>query len=306
MGKPISNERRNGSVREAAIERLLFLAGITGTLAVALITIFIFASGVPAFAKFGLDNFLLGVRWSPTNGNYGVLPLTAGTMSVTLTALVIGVPAGIACAVFLSEILPPKTARAFKFAIELLAGIPSVVYGFFGLIIVVPAIRTYILPLVQLWTPEARTTGLSILAGAIILAVMILPTIVSLSENAISSVPDEYREASLALGANKPQTITRVLIPAARSGILASVILGMGRAIGETMAVLLITGNVAVLPKSLLDPAATLTGTIAMEMGYADASHQQALFAVGVVLFLIIMLLNAVAQAAAKRMGVNR
>jgi phosphate transport system permease protein len=288
------------------IERLLFLAGITSTVSVALITIFIFASGFPAFADFGFGNFLVGNRWSPTNGFYGTLPLTAGTMAVTLTALVIGIPTGVACAVFLSEILHPKAARVFKFAVELLAGIPSVVYGFFGLIVIVPAVRTYILPLVQTWDPDAHTTGLSVLSGAIVLAVMILPTIVSLSENAISSVPAEYKEASLALGANKRQTITGVLIPAAKSGILASIILGMGRAIGETMAVLLITGNVAILPKSLLDPVATLTGTIAMEMSYADAAHQQALFAVGILLFLIIMILNAVAQATAKRMGVNQ
>jgi phosphate transport system permease protein len=157
-----------------------------------------------------------------------------------------------------------------------------------------------------MWNPDAHTTGLSILAGAIILAIMILPTIVSMSENAISSVPSEYKEASLALGANKRQTITGVLIPAAKSGILASIILGMGRAIGVSMAVLLITGNVALPPKSLLDPVATLTGTIALEMGYADTSHRQALFAVGIILFLIIMLLNAVAQAASKKMGVNR
>ncbi|MDR0357775.1 MAG: phosphate ABC transporter permease subunit PstC [Clostridiales Family XIII bacterium] len=298
--------RRSRSVREATIERLLFLAGIVGALSVALITVFLFASGLPAFANFGLGNFLFETRWSPTNGVYGTLALTAGTLSVTLTALVIGIPSGVACAVFLSEILPPKAARAFKFAIELLAGIPSVVYGFFGLIVVVPAVRMYILPIVRLWDPDAHTTGLSILSGAIILAVMILPTIVSLSENAISSVPEEYKEASLALGANKRQTIARVLIPAAKSGILASIILGMGRAVGETMAVLLITGNAAVMPKSLLDPVATLTGTIAMEMSYADTSHQQALFAVGVILFLIIMLLNAVAQTAAKRMGARR
>jgi phosphate transport system permease protein len=304
--KPISRKAKYRSVRETAIERLLFLAGITGTISVALITIFIFASGLPAFADFGFGNFLFGTQWQPTNGIYGTLSLTAGTMSVTLTALLIGIPTGVACAVFLSEVLHPKAARVFKFAIELLAGIPSVVYGFFGLIVVVPAVRTYILPIVRIWNPDAHSTGLSILAGAIILAVMILPTIVSLSENAISSVPAEYKEASLALGANKRQTIVRVLIPAAKSGILASIILGMGRAIGETMAVLLITGNVAMLPKSLLDPVATLTGTIAMEMSYADAAHQQALFAVGVILFLIIMLLNAIAQAAAKRMGVNQ
>jgi phosphate transport system permease protein len=306
MKAPISEKRGHRSIRETAIERILFLAGITATVSVALITIFIFSSGIPAFVDSGFFNFIFGTNWSPANGSYGTLPLTAGTMTVTLTALVLGIPTGIACAVFLSEILHRKAARVFKFAIELLAGIPSVVYGFFGLIVIVPAVRTYILPLVRLWDPDAHTTGLSILSGAIILAVMILPTIVSLSENAISSVPAEYREASLALGANKRQTITSVLIPAARSGILASIILGMGRAIGETMAILLITGNVAVLPKSLLDPVATLTGTIAMEMSYAGASHQRALFAVGIILFIIIMLLNAVAQGVSKRMGVNQ
>jgi phosphate transport system permease protein len=200
-------------------------------------------------------------------------------------------------------VLPGRTSRLFKFAVELLAGIPSVVYGFVGLIIVVPLIRDKLLPLWQHIDPKAQSSGLSVLAGGIVLAVMLLPTIVSLSENAISSVPAEYREASLALGANKRETAMHILIPAAKSGILASVILGMGRAIGETMAVLLITGNVAMVPGSLFAPAATLTGTIALEMGYASPEHQQALFAVGIVLFIFIFLLNLIAQTAAKRMG---
>lgn len=288
---------------EKFIEKLILLSAVVATISVALITVFIFQAGLPVLAQYGVFNFILGTNWSPTNGSYGILPLIAGTLSVTLGALAIGIPTGIACAIFLSEILPKRPARAFKSAIELLAGIPSVVYGFFGLVVIVPAIRNYILPIVQIFDPEAAATGFSILAGAIILAIMILPTIVSISENSISAVPKEFKEASLALGANKMETIVRVLIPAARSGILSSIILGMGRAIGETMAVLLITGNMAKMPGSVMDPVATLTGTIAMEMGYAAPTHQQALFAVGIILFIIIMLLNIIAQFSMKGFG---
>ena len=288
---------------EKFIEKLILLSAVVATISVALITVFIFQAGLPVLAQYGVFNFILGTNWSPTNGSYGILPLIAGTLSVTLGALVIGIPTGIACAIFLSEILPKRMARAFKSAIELLAGIPSVVYGFFGLVVIVPAIRNFILPIIQVFDPKTTATGFSILAGAIILAIMILPTIVSLSENSISAVPKEFKEASLALGANKMETIVRVLIPAAKSGILSSIILGMGRAIGETMAVLLITGNMAKIPGSVLDPVATLTGTIAMEMGYAAPTHQQALFAVGIVLFVIIMLLNIIAQFSMRGIG---
>lgn len=283
-------------LHEKIIEKLILASAVVATISVALITVFIFQSGLPVLADYGVFNFIFGTTWSPTNESYGILPLICGTLSVTLGALVIGVPTGMACAIFLAEILPKKPSKAFKSAIELLAGIPSVVYGFFGLVVIVPAIRNYILPIYQIFDPKASATGFSILAGAIILAVMILPTIVSISENSISAVPLEYREASLALGANKMETAMRVLIPAARSGILSSVILGMGRAIGETMAVLLITGNMARVPGTILDPVATLTGTIAMEMGYAAPTHQRALFAVGIILFVIIMLLNIIAQ----------
>jgi phosphate transport system permease protein len=288
---------------ERIIENIIRISAAASVAAVALITIFIFISGMPVIAKTGLYNFVTGTDWSPTAGIYGILPLIVGSLAVTLGALVIGIPTGIGCAVFLSEVADKRTAGIFKSAIELLAGIPSVVYGFFGLIVLVPAIRTYIVPIVQKFDPDVSTSGFSILAGALILAMMILPTIVSVSENAISSVPQEYREASLALGADRRETITKVILPAARSGIFASIILGMGRAIGETMAVLMITGNVAVLPKSLLDPVATMTGTIAMEMSYASPSHKEALFAVGIILFVIIVLLNVVAQAVMKRFG---
>lgn len=288
---------------EKVIEKLILLSAVVATISVALITIFIFQSGLPVLADYGGFKFIFGTTWSPTNGEYGILPLIAGTLSVTLGALAIGIPTGIACAIFLSEILPKKWAKAFKSAIELLAGIPSVVYGFFGLVVIVPGIRNVVLPVWQVFDPEATATGFSILAGAIILAIMILPTIVSISENSITAVPREYKEASLALGANKMETIVKVLIPAAKSGILSSVILGMGRAIGETMAVLLITGNMAKVPGGILDPVATLTGTIAMEMGYADPTHQQALFAVGIILFIIIMLLNVIAQFSMRGLG---
>ena len=288
---------------EKVIEKLILISAVVATISVALITVFIFRSGLPVLAEYGVFKFIFGTTWSPTNGSYGILPLIAGTLSVTLGALVIGIPTGIACAVFLSEILPRKWAKAFKSAIELLAGIPSVVYGFFGLVVLVPAIRNYILPIYKIFDPDAATTGFSILAGAVILAIMILPTIVSISENSITAVPKEFKEASLALGANKMETIIKVLIPAAKSGILSSIILGMGRAIGETMAVLLITGNMAKMPGSMMDPVATLTGTIAMEMGYASPTHQQALFAVGIILFVIIMLLNILAQLSMKGLG---
>lgn len=288
---------------EKFIEKLIFVCAVAATISVALITLFIFRSGLPVLADYGVLNFIFGTTWSPTNGFYGILPLIMGTLSVTFGALVIGIPTGLACAVFLSEILPKRWAKAFKSAIELLAGIPSVVYGFFGLVVLVPAIRNYVLPVYRLFDPDASATGFSVLAGAVILAIMILPTIVSISENSISAVPREYKEASLALGANKMETIVRVLIPAAKSGILSSIILGMGRAIGETMAVLLITGNMAKVPKGMLDPVATLTGTIAMEMGYASPTHQQALFAVGIILFVIIMLLNIIAQVSMRGIG---
>lgn len=289
--------------REKIIEKVLMISAAVSVAAVALITIFIFSSGLPVLREYGLMNFIFGTEWSPTSGTYGILPLIAGTLGVTIGALIIGIPTGIGCAVFMAEMVGSKAAKVFKSAIELLAGIPSVVYGFFGLAIIVPAIRELLLPPLQKINPEITTSGFSVLAGAIILAVMILPTIVSLSENAIRAVPKEYREASLALGADKRETITKVLLPAAKSGIFSSIILAMGRAIGETMAVLLITGNVAKIPGGLLDPAATLTGTIAMEMSYAAPEHQSALFAIGIILFVIIVILNSCAQLLMKRLG---
>lgn len=292
--------------KERLMERLILICAATSIVAVALITIFIFISGVPVLQNTGLLSFVFGKDWQPTGGTYGILPLILGSLGVTFGALIIGIPTGLGCAVFLSQMVKKRTGTMFKSAIELLAGIPSVVYGFFGLAVIVPAIRDYVLPAVQVFFPQAETTGFSILAGAIILAIMILPTIVSISENTISSVPVEFKEASFALGADKRETITKVILPAAKSGIFSSIILAMGRAIGETMAVLLITGNMTTMPTSPLDSAATMTGTIAMEMSYATPEHQQALFAIGIVLFVIIVILNGTAQAVMRRFGGNQ
>ncbi|WP_053956911.1 phosphate ABC transporter permease subunit PstC [Inediibacterium massiliense] len=290
-------------IYEKWIEIFLFVCATIATLSVFLITFFIFKEGMPMIKSYGLFSFVFGKDWSPTNGQYGAFPMIVGSISVTLGALVIGIPAGITCAVFLAEIAPKSIVRIFKPAIELLAGIPSVVYGLFGLSILVPFIRVYILPIVQKFNADAYTSGYSILAGSIVLAIMILPTIVSISENAIRSVPDEYKAGSLALGATHFETITKVILPAAKSGIIASVVLGMGRAVGETMAVILITGNMPKVPGGILDSVSTLTGTIAMEMGYATPTHQKALFATGILLFVFIMLLNMTATFTMKRMG---
>ncbi|MCI9597486.1 MAG: phosphate ABC transporter permease subunit PstC [Firmicutes bacterium] len=290
-------------IREKVIERLILLCAAVSVAAVALITIFIFSSGGPVLAKYGVLRFIFGNDWSPTSGSYGILPLIVGTLGVTLGALVIGIPTGLGCAVFMAEMVKSRLAKLFRAAIELLAGIPSVVYGFFGLEIIVPAIRDYLLPMARKLDPDVPGSGFSVLAGAIVLAVMILPTIVSISENAIRAVPKEFHEASLALGADKRETIIKIILPAAKSGILSSIILAMGRAIGETMAVLMITGNMVKVPTSPLDPAATLTGTIAMEMSYAAPEHQNALFAIGIILFIMIIALNGIAQMVAKRFG---
>lgn len=288
---------------EKIIEFILLFCATVATLSVFLITFFIFKEGLPIIKDYGMMNFIFGKAWSPTNGEYGAFPMIIGSITVTLGALIIGVPMGITCAIFLAEIAPKSVVKVFKPAVELLAGIPSVVYGFFGLNIFVPLIRTHILPIVQKIKPEAYTSGYSILAGAVILAVMILPTIVNISENAIRAVPSEYKQGSLALGASHFETITKVIIPAAKSGIIASVVLGMGRAVGETMAVILITGNMPKVPGSILDSVSTMTGTIAMEMGYATPMHQKALFATGIILFVFIMLLNITATVIMKRLG---
>ncbi|MFH1262766.1 MAG: phosphate ABC transporter permease subunit PstC [Pseudomonadota bacterium] len=272
------------------ISKLLFLAACSSTAILALIALFIFKEGVPIMAQSGLFHFLLGRNWAPLEGEFGILPFIVGSVWVTVGSLAIGVPLGVSCAVYIAEFAPRRWALILKPAIELLAGIPSVVYGFLGVMWLAPLIRA------QLGGP-----GLSILAASFVLAVMILPTIVGISIDALQAVPKSYKEGSLALGATDWQTTWRVLLPAARNGILAGVILGMGRAVGETMAVIMISGNAIQIPNSPLDSVRTLTANIAIEMGYAMGDHQKALFATGVVLFFFIMILNAAALRVAKR-----
>jgi len=279
-------------LRELAIERSLLVASLSSVGALALIALFVFIQGTPIIVREGLIPFLFGHKWAPTKGAFGIFPMVVGSVWVTIGALLIAGPLGVACAVFLVEIAPRKVADFVRPAIQLLAGIPSVVYGFVGIIVLVPLIRE------TLGGP-----GLSILAAAVILGTMVLPTVISISQDALEAVPRSYKEGALALGLTHWQAITRVILPAARSGIAAALVLGMGRAIGETMAVIMVVGNATKLPQSPLDPARTLTSNIALEMAYASGEHREALFATGVVLFVFIMVLNTLAQVRSRRGG---
>jgi len=274
---------------ENAIEKLLVLSAAIFIIVIALITIFIFSKGLPLLVKVGLGDFIFNSDWRPTKGMFGIGAMVLGSLAVTGSAMVWSVPLGISTAILMAEIAPPRVGRLLGNMVELLAGIPSVVYGFVGLVVIVPFIRNYL-----------GGNGLSVLAGAIILGIMILPTIINISRDSILAVPKEYKEGSLALGATHYQTIRRVIIPAARSGIITAVVLGMGRAIGETMAVVMVTGNSAIVPGSILEPVRTMTSNIVLEMGYAAGDHQAALFATGVVLFVFIVGLNLMVNMAAK------
>ena len=264
----------------------IFLAlALSSISALALITVFIIIRGVPIIAEVGILEFVFGMSWAPSHGEYGIFPMIIGSVTVTLGAVIIGVPIGMCCSIFLAEFAPPLLRNIFRPAIQLLAGIPSVVYGFWGLLFNVPLIRDYL-----------GGPGLSILAGSIILAIMVLPTVITISEASILALPRQYKEGALALGMTHWQTILSVILPSARSGIVAAIILGIGRAIGETMAVIMVLGNAVAVPASILDPVRTLTTNIGIEMGYASGVHQDALFATGIVLFIVIMILNASAQ----------
>ena len=275
---------------ERAVEIALLTVALTSTAVLALIALFILIEGLPIILKVGVGQFLFGLRWAPTSGSFGIFPMIVGSIAVTLGAIVVGVPLGLACTVFLVEFAPSRMTAFMRPAIQLLAGIPSVVYGFWGLIVIVPAIRNIL-----------GGPGLSILAGSLILGIMILPTIISISEDALRALPPNYKEGSLALGATHWQTIWRLQLPAAKSGLLAATILGLGRAVGETMAVIMVLGNAVKLPDSILAPARTLTTSIGIEMAYATGEHRQALFATGIVLFVIIMILNVSANLAVNR-----
>jgi phosphate transport system permease protein len=276
--------------RESLIRIVLLVVAFSAISVLLVITVFIFEGGMPIIVKYGFKKFLFNLDWYPSEKSYGLLPMVVGSIMVTLGALAIGVPFGLACAVFLTEFSSKRLRRVIKPMIELLAGIPSVVYGFMGVVILVPFIRQ-----------TFGGPGLSVLASSIILGIMILPTIISISIDSLEAVPPTYREGSIALGATRWQTTRMVMFPAARSGIIASIILGMGRAIGETMAVIMIAGNAIAIPRSLLDPVRTLTSNIALELAYASGEHRQALFATGVILFVIIMVLNTIANVTSKR-----
>ena len=265
-----------------SLMRVVFLfCACTSILAVVLICIFLFAGGLPAMQEIGIGNFLLGLRWKPTNGLYGIFPMIVGSLYVTAGAILIGVPTGVLCAVFLARFCPARLYRILKPVTELLAGIPSVVYGFFGLVIIVPMMQRIF-----------GDGGKSVLTASLLLGIMILPTIIGVSESAIRAVPESYYEGALALGATHERSVFCAVLPAARSGILAGVVLGVGRAIGEAMAVSMVAGNQPVIPESLLSGVRTLTANVVLEMGYAQDLHREALIATAVVLFVFILLIN--------------
>lgn len=278
--------RLNG---EKLIEKMLLISAAIFVLIIFLITVFIFAKGMPLVAKTGLNDFLLNTQWNPTKGIYGIGSMFIGTLLITLGAMLWAVPLSLSTAIFMAEIAPPRIGTILGQLVNLLAGIPSVVYGFVGLIVVVPFIREHL-----------GGNGMSLLAGAIILGIMILPTMINVSRDSLLAVPGDYKENSLALGATHYQTIRRVIVPAARSGIITAVVLGMGRAIGETMAVVMVTGNSAMIPGSILSPIRTMTSNIVLEMGYASGDHQAALFATGMILFIFIVSLNLMISFIAK------
>ncbi|MDY2615416.1 MAG: phosphate ABC transporter permease subunit PstC [Treponema sp.] len=262
--------------------RFVFLAAACVSIAATItICIFLFANGVPAMLKIGLKNFIFGLKWKPSIDLYGIFPMIVGSITVTLGALILGVPLGLFTAVFLARYCPKQLYNFFESGVKLLAGIPSVVYGFFGLTVIVPAIRN-----------TFGGNGTSILAASIVLAIMILPTIISVSESSIRAVPSLYFEGSLALGACKERSIFLVELKAAKSGIMAGIILGVGRAVGETMAVIMVAGNQAILPRSLVKGIRTLTANIVLEMGYAADLHRDALIATSVILFIFILIIN--------------
>lgn len=270
---------------EFIIEKGLFITSIFSILVILLIFGFIVMEGFPALTEIGFFQFVFGMSWHPNLDEFGVLPMIVGSVCVTLLALLMAVPLSLLCAIFMAEVAPENMRKILKPAIETLSGIPSVVYGFFGLIILVSFMRE-----------TFGGTGFSMLTAAIILTVMILPTIISVSQDAIRAVPNEYKEASLGLGATRWQTIKNIIFPAALPGITTAIILGMGRAVGETLAVIMVAGNVAMIPNSIFDPIRTLTANIALEMGYATGIHYNALFSTAIVLFLLIMILLVVAN----------
>ena len=268
-------------VKEKIMEAVFMLCACVSILSVALICIFLFANGIPAMTKIGFFDFIFGRKWKPSNEIFGIFPMIIGSIYITAGAVIIGVPIGILTAVYLARFCPEKLYKIIKPAVDLLAGIPSVVYGFFGLCVIVPFVRNHI-----------GGDGNSILTASILLGFMILPTIINVSESSIRAVPEKYYQGALALGATHERSVFCTVVPAAKSGIMAGIVLGIGRAIGETMAVIMVAGNQARMPKGILEGIRTMTSNIVMEMGYATDLHREALIATGVVLFVFILIIN--------------
>lgn len=268
--------------KEKIMEAVFLLTAVISILAVALICIFLFANGIPAMKEIGFANFLTGTKWKPGNNKFGIFPMIVGSIYVTGGALVIGVPIGVLMSIFMARFCPAKLYKVLKPIVDLLAGIPSIVYGFFGLVVLVPFIREHF----------EDCNGQSILCASILLGIMILPTIIGASEPTIRAVEESYYEGALALGATHERSVFTVVVPAAKSGIFAAIILGVGRALGETMAVMMIVGNQPRVPNSILQGVRTLTTNIVLEMGYATDLHREALIATGVVLFIFILIIN--------------
>lgn len=268
-------------LKEDLMKLVFLLSACVSIAAVLLICVFLFASGVPAISEIGLFRFLLGTQWKPANNIYGILPMIIGSVYVTADALVFGVPVGILTAVFMAGFCPKWLYKIMKSAVNLMAGIPSVVYGFFGLVVLVPFVRN---------TFGGR--GMSVLTASLLLGLMILPTIISVAETSIQAVPQSYYEGALALGASHERSVFFAVVPAAKSGIFAGIVLGMGRAVGETMAVMMVAGNQAVIPQKITSGVRTLTTNIVMEMGYSTDLHREALIGTAVVLFVFILIIN--------------
>lgn len=278
------------NLKETGMKILFLISACVSIIAVALICFFLFQNGIPAIGEIGVSNFLLGTKWKPGNDLYGIFPMIVGSIYVTAGALIIGVPLGVLCAIFLSHFCPERLYKIMKPAIDLMAGIPSIVYGFFGMVVIVPVMQNLF-----------GGSGKSILTASVLLGIMVLPTIINVSETAIRAVPNSYYEGALALGATHERSVFFTVLPAAKSGVLAGVILGVGRVIGETMAVNMVAGNQPVIPESMLKGVRTLTANIVIEMGYATDLHRQALIATAVVLFVFILIINLSFSALKRR-----
>ena len=277
-------------LKEIFMKVVFLISACASILAILLICFFLFSNGIPAMSEIGFGNFLLGDEWRPLNGEFGIFPMIIGSLYVTAGAIIVGVPIGLLCAMFMARFCPKRLYSVLKPAIDLMAGIPSIVYGFFGILVIVPAVHNLF-----------GTSGKGLLTASLLLGMMILPTIIGVCETQIRSVPEQYYEGSLALGATHERSVFFVLLPAAKSGVLAGIILGIGRAIGETMAVIMIAGNQVQMPDAITDGIRTMTANIVLEMGYAADLHRGALIGTACVLFVFILIINFAFAALKKR-----